>query len=69
MIAAQPFDDTTLDLVELQGGQLLQVLEDTVDSLTLLQWSGLRVEYDYKRPRRQRVVSYKLDYFLHIKKK
>ncbi|KAK3925367.1 Apyrase [Frankliniella fusca] len=55
LIAAQPFENT-VDLVDLEGRYLLETLEDTVDSLTLLQWSGLRVVYDYSKPRRQQVV-------------
>jgi len=56
LVAAQPFQNS-VDLVDIQGRYLLETLEDTVDSLTLLQWSGLRVVYDYSKPSRQRVVS------------
>ncbi|XP_052133254.1 apyrase-like [Frankliniella occidentalis] len=55
LVAAQPFENS-VDLVDIQGRYLLDTLEDTMDTLTLLQWSGLRVEYDYGKPARQRVV-------------
>lgn len=54
-MAAQPFE-SSFDLIEMQGRYLLDTLEDAIERVTLLQWSGLRVLYDYSRPARQRVV-------------
>lgn len=56
MVAAQPFENT-VDLVELQGKDLKQFLEDNMDpNLTLIHWSGLRVKFDASKPFGQRVV-------------
>ncbi|XP_071831376.1 5'-nucleotidase-like [Apostichopus japonicus] len=58
-----PFSDT-VDLVELRGHHLLEVLERSVEEYDLiilpgffLQYSGLRVTYDVSRPAGNRVAS------------
>ncbi|XP_034245114.1 apyrase-like [Thrips palmi] len=56
MVAAQPFA-STIDLVELQGKHLKELLEDNVEpNSSLLHWAGLRVKYDASKPSRQRVL-------------
>lgn len=56
LVEAQPFGNT-VDLVQLQGRHLLQMLEDSVNTNSLLHWSGVHVVFDYDRPAGRRVVT------------